>query len=451
MNNINVHCQGESHKASDKPCQDYSYSSSSPDLSIAVVCDGHGGDRYFRSQWGAQFATEVIIDVVKDFVKQTSKSLFKDMPFTAEGVVTGSEKKLSILDKDFRQMFSSIITRWGERIKRHAADNPVNEWEREHVAQKYLDELESGVALEKQYGCTLMAYVQTKTYWFAFHLGDGKCIAFHDDDRVWSEPIPWDERCFLNKTTSICDSDALNEFRYCYEGDGKFPVAIFLGSDGIDDTYGEMENIANFYIEILKIIAKDGIDTAIQQLKDDLPIISRIGSKDDVAVATVFDVEKVKENIGRYITFQIEYITRQADEQKERIEKQMQKKATLTKQLSEWLTNKQKTEIDLNYAIKELEKATDRLEVLSGKIDFLSKEYSSRTGKDYTSRPDYSEVLENAKEASKETAVPDSKDKAEEAIITEQADNPEMHEETVEPQNAEDPDAPDVSIVVEIL
>ncbi len=450
MNNINVHCQGESHKASDKPCQDYSYSSSSPDLSIAIVCDGHGGDRYFRSQWGAQFATEVITEVVKDFVKQTSKSLFKDMPFTAEGVVTVSEKKLSILDKDFRQMFSSIITRWSERIKRHALNNPANEWEREHVSQKYLDELESGVALEKQYGCTLMAYVQTKTYWFAFHLGDGKCIAFHDDDKVWSEPIPWDDRCFLNKTTSICDSDALNEFRYCYEGDGKFPVAIFLGSDGIDDTYGEMENIANFYTEILKIVAKDGIDTAIQQLKDDLPIISRIGSKDDVAVATVFDTEKVKENIGRYITFQIEYMTRQADEQKERIEKQMQKKSTLTKQLSGWLANKRKTEIDLNYAIKELEKATDRLEVLSGKIDFLSKEYSNRTGKEFTSRPDYSEVLENAKEAAKETAVPDNHNHPEEANNPEEKYNQEMPEENVDSQNSDGPTPLDGSTAREI-
>ena len=52
---------------------------------------------------------------------------------------------------------------------------------------------------EKLYGCTLMCYVQAPTYWFAFHLGDGKCFAFANDG-TWKEPIPWDDRCFLNKT-----------------------------------------------------------------------------------------------------------------------------------------------------------------------------------------------------------------------------------------------------------
>lgn len=397
MQNINVHCQGESHKATDKPCQDYSYSSSGDDLSIAVVCDGHGGERYFRSQWGAQFATEVIVSVVKEFVRTTSKSLFRFMPFTAEGVVTGSEKKLTPVDKELRQMFSSIITRWEDKIKEHASQNPLNEWEKEHVPQKYLDEFEANTSLEKLYGCTLMAYVQTKTYWLAFHLGDGKCIAFHDDDRVWSEPIPWDDKCFLNKTTSICDSEAINEFRYCYQGNGQFPVAIFLGSDGIDDTYGEMENIANFYVEILKILAKDGRETALQQLKDDLPIISRIGSKDDVSVATIFDIDRVKDNIGKYIKFQIEYMTRQAEEQKTRIEQQDEKRKSLENQINGWLANKEKAEIDMRYAKQELEKAADRLEVLGGKIDFLSKEYKNFTNNDLTDKPDYSETIELAK------------------------------------------------------
>lgn len=425
MQNINVHCQGESHKATDKPCQDYSYSFSSEELSIAVVCDGHGGERYFRSQWGAQFATEIIVNVVKEFVRTTHKNLFRFMPFTAEGVVTGSEKKLSPIDKELRQMFSSIITRWEDKIKEHATQNPLTEWEKEHVPKVFLDEFESKKSLEKHYGCTLMTYVQTKTYWLAFHLGDGKCIAFHDRDKVWTEPIPWDDKCFLNKTTSICDSDAINEFRYCYQGDGQFPVAVFLGSDGIDDTYGEMENIANFYVEILKIIAKDGKETAIQQLKDDLPIISRIGSKDDVAVATIFDTDRVKANIGEYIKFQIEYMTTQADEQKNRIEQQEEKRKSLEKEINGWMANKEKAEINMKYAIQELERATDRLEVLGGKIDFLSKEYKNFTNRELTDKPDYSETIEIAKSFRQNQESPD---------------NPESPESPENPENPESPE-----------
>ena len=412
VNSIDVHCLGESHKDSGKPCQDYAFSRVEDGLAIAVVCDGHGGDRYFRSDVGSKTATEVIVEVVKDFVQHTDAKYFKGVTYVAEGIVTSNDKKLTQLDVKFRQMFSSIITQWNERIDKHAHEFPLTEWELEHVPQKYLDEFRKNLevtpaesTLNKQYGCTLMAYVQTSDYWFAFHLGDGKCISFHKDvnfhgqQQVWDEPIPWDDRCFLNKTTSICDSDAINEFRYCYGSSGSTPVAVFLGSDGIDDTYGEMENIANFYVEILKIIAKDGRNAALQQLKDDLPIISRIGSKDDASVAVVFNTPGVTTHIGSYIKFQIDYMDAQAREQVERIKKFTEKKATLDKSIHRWDADRRKATIERDYAVKDLVKASDRLEILSGKIGFLAKEHQAMSSSELPPLTDYSEVIERAKEA----------------------------------------------------
>lgn len=397
ISNINIHCQGESHKADDKPCQDYSFSMASEDLSIAIVCDGHGGERYFRSQYGSQFAAEITTDVIKEFVAGTDRKLLKGTPFTSQGVNTsGDYHKPNDIDRAFQQMFNSIITRWTEKIIDHAENTPLDDWEQEHVPEKYIEEFNSRTSIEKQYGCTIMAYAQTKHYWMAFHIGDGKCISFHDDC-IWKEPIPWDERCFLNKTTSICDSDAANEFRYCYQGDGNFPVAIFLGSDGIDDTYGEMENIANFYIEIMKLIAKDGVDTARQQLKDDLPIISRIGSKDDCAVATVFATDRVKSNIGRYVAHQVEYMKTQADEQKARIEQLLEKKKDLDSIIGQLLASKEKHDIDMHYTLQDLSKASDRLEVLADKIKLLAKEYNNLTGLELENLDDYSQIIENSK------------------------------------------------------
>ena len=64
---FNHHCQGESHKKNDnKPCQDYSISYADNDIAIAIVSDGHGGDRYFRSHFGSQFVSEIIFDTIKD-------------------------------------------------------------------------------------------------------------------------------------------------------------------------------------------------------------------------------------------------------------------------------------------------------------------------------------------------------------------------------------------------
>jgi hypothetical protein len=220
--------------------------------------------------------------------------------------VTSEElvKKQTPIDKAFRQLFSSIIYQWNNKIAEHAANTAISEWEQQHVSQKYLDELHTSETFEKLYGCTLMVYVQTKTYWFAFHLGDGKCVSFQQSP-IWTMPIPWDERCFLNKTTSLCDSNTINEFRYCYQGDGQFPWAVFLGSDGMDDSFGEDPNLVNFYIQVVKMLVNEGRDATITSIESDLPQLSKIGSKDDMSVAFVYNIEELKAHITDFIQYQI--------------------------------------------------------------------------------------------------------------------------------------------------
>ena len=53
MKDLHHSCQGESHIATNKVCQDASYSATDTTMSIAIVCDGHGGARYFISDVGA--------------------------------------------------------------------------------------------------------------------------------------------------------------------------------------------------------------------------------------------------------------------------------------------------------------------------------------------------------------------------------------------------------------
>ena len=86
----NFSCQGESHKASNKPCQDFSYSAvTDSGMSIAIVCDGHGGNRYFRSDIGAKYAAEVTLEAVRQFVASIDQSLFEGNPYTAEEAKIG--------------------------------------------------------------------------------------------------------------------------------------------------------------------------------------------------------------------------------------------------------------------------------------------------------------------------------------------------------------------------
>ncbi len=272
---FNSHCQGESHKATGKPCQDFSFSINTEGYAIAMVSDGHGGERYFRSDVGSKIVVEVAHRCLVEFAEGISPSLFADLPSTSVGIGDTYHPEL-------QRLVEAIVVGWRNAVLEHATANPLTETEQ--LISNPKDDHE----WEKTYGCTLIATLLTPKFWLAFQIGDGKCVVI-DKEGVPYEPIPWDDKCFLNKTTSICDTDAAREFRYCIGGKESFPIAVFMGSDGIDDSFGEEENLYNFYIQLAKGFAKDGYDTTIADLTATLPVLSKRGSQDDMSVAGWFD------------------------------------------------------------------------------------------------------------------------------------------------------------------
>ena len=376
MKCFDFHCQGESHKATDKVCQDYSYSHIDEDgLAIAVVCDGHGGKHYFRSDVGARFATEIIANNVREFVNHIDETLFVGQPFTQQAAIQTeidqqNFRKERPVDNAFRQLFASIIGQWQQRIEQHAATHALTEKEIAQVEEQYRKEFLSGYKLEKIYGCTLMAYVSTPKYWFAFHLGDGKMISF-DQDAQWKEPVLWDDRCFLNKTTSICDSDALNEFRYTYQGDGGFPIAVFLGSDGMDDSFGEETNLVNFYVKVAKSLVTNGHDATFADIQDTLPVLSKRGSQDDMSVACVYDEARLKEALPKFILWQIAMTKASILAVNKKIMEAKDRRNRL--EMAGYHTEKSK--IELRYAQNDIDKGYVEKQQLVRKMDILLKEY----------------------------------------------------------------------------
>ncbi len=388
MDSLYHYCQGESHKSTEKPCQDCAWAESSESLSMAIVCDGHGGEPYFRSQYGSQFAVEIAKKAIRSFVDSMEdssftvkgkRSVFEDKPFTDYGTNDGKEHEIdNHAHKALMWLFSSIISQWNDRIAKDACERDLDEWEQIHVDQKYKDDFHAkqqdpSATFEKIYGCTLMAYVQTPTYWFAFHIGDGKFVTVHNEGNgiEFRQPIPWDERCFLNKTTSLCDSHVLEEFRYCYQGDGSFPRAVFLGSDGMDDSYGDGDNLYNFYTQLFKIIIRKGNEKALDELKKSLPIISKRGSKDDMSVACVYDDTALSAMFFALTDYQGKMLDEQFAQVGEKV-------LQLTKKIED-LGNPEKLEkkdqIELEYAKKDLTRVADqavrikrRMAVLKGEI-----------------------------------------------------------------------------------
>ena len=98
----------------------------------------------------------------------------------------------------------------------------------------------------------------------------------------------------MNATTSICDSDASISFRHFFSKE--IPVAIFIGSDGVDDSFQNDEQLYNLYKSILFSFGTDDFESAKKELEDYLPKLSKKGSGDDISIAAVLDMDKISES-----------------------------------------------------------------------------------------------------------------------------------------------------------
>jgi hypothetical protein len=201
--------------------------------------------------------------------------------------------------------------------------------------------------------------------------------------------VLWDDRCFLNKTTSICDSDALNEFRYTYQGDGGFPVAVFLGSDGMDDSFGEETNLVNFYVRVAKSLVKDGFDATFADVKETLPVLSKRGSQDDMSIACVYDEKALEEALPKFILWQIAITKAGILKVNSKILETTDKR----NELEEKVLTLEKDRIALRYAQNDIDRAYTEKQQLVKKMNVLLEEYY---GKDYV--PYQDEVGERPKE-----------------------------------------------------
>lgn len=382
-------CQGASHIKSNKVCQDYSLCEITPEISIALVSDGHGGDRYFRSHIGSELACKVSSDLIHSFVNQIPSDFFKGTPLTQYGVnneCCGQPSKRHI--DALRQLGNSIIATWRAQIEKHSQENPISEAEKALIPEEYYGDLTDKARFAKVYGCTLIGYVQTPTYWFGFQIGDGKCFSFNYETGP-KEPILWDDSCFLNRTTSLCDSYASDKIRYSFQGDGGFPYAVFMGSDGLDDSFGEDKNLINFYIQVLKLAYNSNPTNVEDVLASDLPVLSKRGSQDDMSVAAVYNEQEADYAIKEITEWQLANTLGELNQNKARIHKFHKERKSLVYAKG----SNQKAAIDYDYAVKEIKSAIEIRKRLIERYDTLAKELNKDNPKLFHDDIPYEKVI----------------------------------------------------------
>jgi serine/threonine protein phosphatase PrpC len=268
---VNSTTIGLSHEKSGLPCQDYSACLQKEGFVIAAVADGHGAEPYFRSGRGSELAVTIGIMAAEEFIKD-----FSDFEF----------KNADDINRQLSQLEKCIISRWGDEVFEDFKVRPYSDDEIAKLPPDWtLDDYVYSV-----YGSTLLVAAVTENYWFGLQIGDGRTMVLSADGH-WSEPVPWDDKCFLNATTSICDSDAAEEFRHFYST--KLPAAIFLCTDGVSESYRERSDLCRILDQLSRVLASQSKFNGKRVVDKLLPDISQSGNRDDASMSCIYSKERI--------------------------------------------------------------------------------------------------------------------------------------------------------------
>jgi len=338
--------QGESHKKhNNKPCQDNTDHSSGDGMYIAIISDGHGSDDCFRSESGSKFAVEAAMMRIKRFIVD----LRGKAPPAEPGGLDERNPPEHIFARKVKELAGRIVDTWISKVSQDYYDNPITEDEMKGIdvgkeyRERYLKEAEEIKARKEAkgeqidgtfkdverpvsrhaYGATLIAAALTDDYWFGIQIGDGKLTAIYPDG-IPEQPVPWDDKCFLNRTTSICDDDAAERARVyvkkkggnaasidslnkleTIKDDRSLPAAIFVNSDGVDDSFivGELnmdDMVKKFYFTVLRAFTRNEKDpskgwaVSVKELANTLPDLSKSASKDDISVSGILNMDLIQ-------------------------------------------------------------------------------------------------------------------------------------------------------------
>lgn len=300
---------GESHIRKNTPCQDaaISFENHESQIYIGVVSDGHGSKDYFRSDKGSKLLVEIALTKIKEFLAQSQANNFFQASFVSRNTITSGESPVSKEDKDgqnvkasndaLNQLFKSIIASWQQAIQKDWSDATPSKEDMESlgVSESMIEGYLNGENIPIAYGCTLMAFARTEKYWFAFQIGDGKSIGF-DQEMNAIEPIPTDELCQGSVTTSMCEENAFDNFRYAYGTN--IPSVLIIGSDGMDGYFSKVEENAieplkRLYRSVVEAFLTKGFGEGLKELNESLPILTQRGvTQDDMSVAGWIDYSK---------------------------------------------------------------------------------------------------------------------------------------------------------------
>lgn len=342
--------QGYSHIKKGTPREDYGIIKENDACKVFIVADGHGDSNCPRSQIGSKYICEIAAEELTEFAEK----------------IKSEEWEYKLFDKFesdnlVLQLVTSMFGKWSVKVNEDFLINQLTDEEYEQ-AKEYAELYKSGKRIEHIYGTTMIAGLFTERYLLLLQQGDGRCVVFNQDGSV-SQPIPWDDRCFANVTTSVCDNDAIQSCRYhVIDLNENNIIACFSGSDGIEDSFPSMEKVHSFYRNLLSIACDESVSELQNYLDDYLPKLSSEGSEDDITVCGIVDVIRSKELIEKIM------VTNQFEELNDEINRADKKIADMSAKM-DYLQSKLEKCKNSRAALEE------RLVELSDKLTKYKAEY----------------------------------------------------------------------------
>lgn len=281
--------QGAGHIKKGMPCEDYGIKFENDECKIFALGDGHGDSNCPRSSFGSHSICEIAVQELQLFAKEIKNQKWEEQ----------------LLDKYcaselVNQLVTSIFGKWSCAVNDDFTQNPLSEKE-ESEAKDYIARYRRGERIEHIYGTTFIAGLMTDEYVLLLQQGDGRCVVFDCDGNA-TQPIPWDDRCFANVTTSVCDVDAVQSCRYYIIDLKKNPIiACVAGSDGVEDSFGSMDKMHTYYREKLQIACELGVEELEKHLSETLPGFSAEGSQDDITICGLIERDLFRTKLDKII------------------------------------------------------------------------------------------------------------------------------------------------------
>ena len=260
--------QGASHIRSGTECQDsYKRIVLDDGTIILAVADGHGSKSCPYSRTGSRIAVNVFCDI--------AKSIY-------EGYSGAPEQLLTYLNREGDTGVSKAIDiEWKRRVvERHKKNK--------HIINKLEKGNDDLVSVYKQYGSTLLGLIITKSFVFAFQLGDGD-ICYVTDNGL--ELIVEPDKILGVETHSLSRENAWEKAitTVCkLNVEDHLPSLFSLSTDGYANSYKSEEEFHATVSEYLGLLKEYGVKAVSDSLSNWLTETSAMGCGDDITMLIAY-------------------------------------------------------------------------------------------------------------------------------------------------------------------